>query len=490
MRATLFRGGSIEVAAAPSGEILAVGPEARTAAGAGAEVVELRGQVWPGLQDAHLHLSPMAMRRLGVELTGSRSLDDCLARVRRRAEGLPRTAWIRGRGWYNDDWPDPAFPHRGQLDRAAGGRPAFLVRKDGHSACVSSAALAIAGIGRETPDPAGGVIDRDSGGDPTGIVREKAVEVIRKVVPEPTDAELDRGLASTLRDLARLGLTSVQSMDRAREFGALQRLREAGRLPIRVTYNLPYADLAAAERMGLRSGWGDAWLRIWGVKAFLDGSLGSRTAEMLDGTGVPVLEQGELVELCRRCAEGHLNVALHAIGDKAVRRALDALEPLADAWRWWRPRIEHAQCVHPDDWPRFQAAGVIASMQPIHAVSDRELADREWPRVTGNAYAWGALERAGARLAFGSDAPVETADPLVGMDAAVHWRERAEWYPGLSVGHRSALRAYTSGAAYAAGMEKWLGRLRPGYQCDLTVVADGRVTATVVAGRAVFSSRR
>src|SRR5205085_583085 len=375
MRATLFRGGSIEVAAAPSGEILVVGPEARTAAGAGAEVVEVRRQVWPGLQDAHLHLSPMAMRRLRVELTGSRSLDDCLARVRRRAEGLPRTAWIRGRGWYNDDWPDPAFPHRGQLDRAAGGRPAFLVRKDGHSAWVSSAALAIAGIGRETPDPAGGVIDRDSGGDPTGIVREKAVEVIRKVVPEPTDAELDRGLASTLRDLARLGLTSVQSMDRAREFAALQRLREAGRLPIRITYNLPYADLAAAERMGLRSGWGDAWLRIWGVKAFLDGSLGSRTAEMLDGTGVPVLEQGEL-------------------------------------------------------------------------------ADREWPRVTGNAYAWGALERAGARLAFGSDAPVETADPLAGMDAAVHWRERAEWYPGLSVSHRSALRAYTSGAAYAAGMEK------------------------------------
>ena len=490
IRARLFRGGSLEIAAGASGEILAVGPAAKAAAGRDAEVVGLRGKVWPGLQDAHLHLSPMAMRRLGVDLTSARSLDACLARVRKRAEGLLRTAWLQGRGWYNDAWPEPAFPHRGHLDRAAGGRPVFLVRKDGHSAWVSSAALAIAGIGREIPDPPGGVIDRDEAGDPTGILREKAVEMVRAVVPEPSDAELDAGLAASLRDLARLGLTSVHSMDRAREFGALQRLRQAGRLPMRVTYNLPYADLAAAERMGVRSGWGDAWLRIWGVKAFLDGSLGSRTAEMLDGRGVPVLEQGELVELCARCAKAHLNVTLHAIGDGAVRRALDALQPLAGAWRWWRPRIEHAQCVHPDDWPRFQAAGVIASMQPIHAVADRELADLEWPEVTANAYAWGALERAGARLAFGSDAPVETADPLAGMDAATDWRERAVWYPGLSLSHASALRAYTSGTAYAVGQETVVGRLRPGFQCDLTVVEGGRVTATVAGGRVIFRSRR
>jgi predicted amidohydrolase YtcJ len=279
-------------------------------------------------------------------------------------------------------------------------------------------------------------------------------------------------------------------MDRAQEFGALQRLREAGRLPVRVTYNLPYADLRHAERMGVRSGWGDAWLRIWGVKAFLDGSLGTRTAEMLDGSGVTVLEQPDLIELCRRCAAGHLNVALHAIGDRAVRRALDALEPLAGAWRWWRPRIEHAQCVHPDDWPRFKPYGVIASMQPFHAVSDRELADREWQGITGNAYAWGALERAGARLAFGSDAPVETADPLAGMDAATHWRQRAEWHPGLALSHASTLRAYTLGAAYAVGQESVVGRLRPGFQCDLTVVAEGRVTATVAGGRVTFRARR
>jgi len=490
-RARLFRGGSVEVAAAPSGEILAMGKEARAAAGGDAEVVEVRGEVLPGLQDSHLHLSPMAMRRLGVDLVGARSLEACLVKIRRWSAPLPRTGWVSGRGWYNDTWPDPEFPHRGHLDLAAGGRPAFLVRKDGHSAWVSSAALAVAGIGRETPDPPGGVIDRDSAGDPTGILRERAIDLLRQAVPEPSDAELDRGLAATLRDLARLGLTSVHSMDRAREFAALQRLRgTAAGLPLRVTYNLPYADLKHAERLGVRSGWGDAWLRIWGVKAFLDGSLGSRTAEMLDGRGVPVLEQGELAELCQRCARAHLNVALHAIGDRAVRRALDALEPLAGAWRWWRPRIEHVQCVHPDDWPRFKPAGVIASMQPIHAVSDHELAEREWPGLLGNAYAWGALERAGARLAFGSDAPVETANPLAGIEAATEWRERAEWYPGLSVSRASALRAYTAGAAYAVGQESAAGRLRPGFQCDLTVIAAGRVTATVAGGRVTFRSRR
>jgi predicted amidohydrolase YtcJ len=491
LAARFFRGGSTEVAAGPFGEILAIGKDARTAAGRGAQVVEIRGKVLPGLQDAHLHLSPLAMRRLGVDLTGVRSLEACLARIRRWSDPLPRAAWVRGRGWYNDVWPDPEFPHRGHLDRAAGGRPAFMVRKDGHSAWVSSAALALAGIGRETPDPAGGVIDRDSAGDPTGILRENAIDLVREAEPEPSDADLDKGLAAALRDLARLGLTSVHSMDGARELSALQRLRAtAAGLPVRVSYNLPYADLRHAERLGVRSGWGDSWLRIWGVKAFLDGSLGSRTAEMLDGSGVPVLEQGELVELCQRCARAHLNVALHAIGDRAVRRALDALEPLAGAWRWWRPRIEHAQCVHPDDWPRFKPAGVIASMQPFHAVSDRELAEREWPGLLGNAYAWGALERAGARLAFGSDAPVETANPLAGIEAATVWRERTEWYPGLSISRASALRAYSAGAAFAVGQESVVGRLRPGFQCDLTVVADGRVTTTVAGGRVTFRSRR
>jgi predicted amidohydrolase YtcJ len=289
-------------------------------------------------------------------------------------------------------------------------------------------------------------------------------------------------MTRALAELARMGLTSVHSMDTRRGFESLQRLHARGKLPVRVTYNPRVEDLPHAERMGVRSGWGDAWLRIWGIKAFLDGSLGSRTAEMLEGSGVARMTQEELVDIVARCAKAELNVCLHAIGDGAVRRALDALAPHRSAWSKWRPRIEHAQCVNPKDMPRMAKLGAIASMQPIHAVADRELVDQMWPAVAQNAYAWRALERAGVRLAFGSDAPVETADPIAGIDAATAWRKRDAWHPDLAVTKASALRAYTSNAAYAVGMENDLGVLRPGKLCDMTVVEDGRVVATIVGG--------
>ena len=481
--AVLFAGCKPEVAAGPDGRILAVGQRARAAAGRGAEVVRLRGAAWPGLIDSHIHLEGLAESRLDLKLNGSRSLDDVLRRVERWAAPLGPDAWVVGAGWYNDAWPEPAFPSRRELDRAAGGRPVLLRRKDGHSAWVSSAALKLAGVDRSTPDPPGGVIDRDGVGKPTGILRETAIHAVARLIPEPKEADLDRAMAGALKGLARFGLTAVHSMDSAPGFASLQRLHAKGRLPIRVTYNLPLPDLAHAERMGVRSGWGDEWLRIWGVKAFLDGSLGSRTAEMLDGSGTARLTQADLIDMIERCVRAELNVCLHAIGDGAVRRALDALQPHRGAWRRWRPRIEHAQCVHPKDMRRFARIGVIASMQPIHAVSDRALADASWPDVAANAYAWRALETAGARLAFGSDAPVETADPLAGIDAATTWRRRARWYPELALSKAAALRAYTRDAAYAAGAEDDTGSLAPGKLCDMTVVDGGRVVATVVGGR-------
>jgi predicted amidohydrolase YtcJ len=480
-RARLFAGCTPEVAAGPDGRILAVGARARQIAGRKAEVVRLRGRAWPGLIDSHIHLEGLADDRLNLDLTGARSLEAALDAVRRWSTGRPKDGWVVGAGWYNDLWPDSAFPTRAHLDAAAGARPVYLVRKDGHSAWVSSGALRLAGIGRATTDPPGGVIDRDRKGQPTGILRETAIQAVAAIVPRAADSDFDVAMAGALADLARLGVTGVHSMDRARGFGALQRLHVKGALKIRVTYNLPVADLPHAERMGVRSGWGGPWLRIWGVKAFLDGSLGSRTAEMLDGSGTARLQQADLVDMIERCARAELNVCLHAIGDGAVRRALDALSRRT-AWPFWRPRIEHAQCVDRKDVPRFARLGVIASMQPIHAVADRELADRIWPGVTANSYAWGALERTGARLAFGSDAPVESADPMLGIDAATAWRRRARWHPELAVTRASALRAYTMGAAYAVGMEADLGSLRPGKLCDMTVVDDGRVTATIVGG--------
>ncbi|HEY7201779.1 MAG TPA: amidohydrolase [Candidatus Dormibacteraeota bacterium] len=482
----LFAGCEPEVAAGPDGRVLAVGPGARAAAGAGAEEVRLAGRALPGLTDAHIHLESLARLKVEVDLAGTRSLEQALTRIRRHAAALPADAWVIGRGWYNDSWRDRRFPDRRSLDEAAGGRAAVLLRKDAHSAWVSTAGLAAAGIGRDTPDPASGVIDRDADGEPTGIVRELAVDAVQRCVPRLADERLDAAMAAALRDLSRLGVTSVHSMDRVPAWASLSRLHARRPLPVRVTWNLPAARLEHAERLGLRGGTGDDRLRIWGVKAFLDGSLGSRTAEMLDGSGVRVLPQDELERLARRCLAAGLSLCLHAIGDGAVRRALDALEPVAGAAPRWRPRIEHAQCVDPADVPRFRRAGVIASMQPIHAVTDRELADREWGPRARHAYAWRALQDAGAAVAFGSDAPVESADPLLGMDAATAWRRREGWHPEQAMTPAQALRAYTAGAAYAAGMEDRLGRLRPGYLCDLTVVRDGRVEATVVGGELTY----
>ncbi|HXD81116.1 MAG TPA: amidohydrolase [Candidatus Acidoferrum sp.] len=482
----LFAGCVPEVAAGVDGRILAVGEGARPAAGRRARVVRLRGRAWPGLIDAHVHLEGLADRHLTLDLTGAPSLAEALARIEAWSENLPADGWVIGAGWYNDAWPDRAFPTRTQLDRASGGRPAFLRRKDGHSAWVSSAALKLAGIGRATEDPPGGGIDRDQRGDPVGILRETAMQLVGVLVPPPTDAAFDGAMARALSELAAFGLTGVHCMDTARGFGSWQRLRAGGALPLRITYNIPLADLPHAERIGVRSGWGDEWLRIWGVKAFLDGSLGSRTAEMLDGSGTARLTQSDLLDLVERCARAELNVCLHAIGDGAVRRALDALAPHKDAWSMWRPRIEHAQCVNPKDVKRFARIGVIASMQPIHAVADRELVEQYWPLVAKHSYAWGALERAGARLVFGSDAPVETADPLAGIEAASAWRRNTGWLPELAVSRAVALRAYTSGAAYSVGMEKDSGALRPGKLCDMTVLDEGRVVATVVGGKVSF----
>ncbi len=483
MKATLFAGCQPEVAAGPDGRILAAGEGARAAAGRGAEIVRLGGRALPGLTDAHIHLEGLAYQNLDLQLGEAASLEEVLKRVEKWAGRLPPDGWVEGSGWYNDAWRDTKFPTKRHLDVAAGGRPAFLRRKDGHSAWVSSAALRLAGIDSTAVDPAGGVIDRDGRGAPTGILRETAMQLVSRIIPLASDRDLDVAMASGLAALSEYGITSVHSMDTAHGFASLQRLREKGDLNVRVTYNLPLADLHHAERLGVRSGWGDEWLRIWGVKAFLDGSLGSRTAEMLDGSGTPRLSQADLVDMIDRCARAELNVCLHAIGDGAVRRALDALAPRRGAWRLWRPRIEHVQCVNPKDVPRFDRIGVIASMQPIHAVADRELADQYWPRVAAHSYAWGALERAGARLAFGSDAPVETADPMLGIDAATAWRRRAAWHPELAVSRSTAARAYTAGAAFAVGMERRLGSLSSGKLCDLTVVEDGHVTATVVGGK-------
>ncbi|MGC1185535.1 MAG: amidohydrolase [Candidatus Dormiibacterota bacterium] len=467
------------------GRIVAVGAEARTTAPSSVEVVELSGRAFAGFGDSHIHLDELVLLRVGIDLRSTSSLEEVLDAVRSSARSLEPQQWIVGRGWYHRSWPTPQLPTRHDLDEAAGGRPVLLASKDEHSIWASSQALLLAGVTKDAPDPPGGVIDREAEGQPSGIVRE-AWQLFSAFLPRPAKDEYQRLLADVLDDLAKLGLCTVHTMDPAETLFSLQRLRAAGRLPLRVVVNLPLANLEAARQLGVRSGWGDSRLRIWGIKAFLDGSLGSRTADMLDGRGVTRIPDPDLDDLIDGCLEAELNLCLHAIGDGAVHRALLALERHPSDWPGWRPRIEHAQCVDPDDIARFVRTGTVASMQPIHAVADREMADAEWGATAENAYAWARLAQAGVPLAFGSDAPVESPDPLLGLDAATAWRSRVGWYPELAISEKGAIAAYTSGVAYAAGMESECGRLAPGYRCDLTVVEDGAVVATVVDGSPIY----
>lgn len=481
-RPRLFVGCRPEILCDAAGWITAVGEDATAAASPETERVELQGTTLPGLGDAHLHLNELVRLRSGLDLRSCHSVEEALAAVAKAARGLDDSGWLVGGGWSAGWWPGGQAPHRRQLDSAAGGRPVLLTSRDEHTIWVSSAALVRAGVGAASADPPGGLIDRESGGEPSGTIRE-AMDIFAGVIPTLPPRRYRELLDEVLLELAGLGLCSVHTMDPPETLLALQQLREAGRLPIRVVANLPAAHLDAAAEVGIRSGFGDDRLRVFGIKAFMDGSLGSDTAEMLSGEGVAHTSDEELEQLLQRCVAAELNPCLHAIGDRAVRRALDGLERHRDAFPGWRPRIEHAQCVDRGDVSRFAAAGVIASMQPVHAVSDRELADGKWGRRTATAYAWRLLAESGARLAFGSDAPVESPDPWLGLDAATAWRSRTGWHPELSLDPAEALRAYTQGVAFAAGMERELGRMEPGFRCDLTVRgADGSAAATVVGG--------
>lgn len=504
--------------------IVAVGTEAdvRPALRPGYEDVPLNGRaLLPGLTDAHIHLLWTGLGHINVDLDGSPSIEDALERVRRHAERLPVGAWVRGHGWNHSLW-DYRWPTAQELDRVTGGRPASLARKDGHSIWVNRRALEMAGVDRMTPDPDGGTIGRDEQGDPTGILSENATELVDRIVPEYSWQERREALRGVITECNRRGLTSLHIPEGPDTLALLRELREHGELTIRALWHLPYRQLDQAIGLGLRSGLGDRWVRIGGVKIFSDGSLGSCTCHMLapfngaaGNYGLPTIPEEELREAVRRADRAGIAVAIHAIGDRANRTVLDAIEACgrhalhaednpADLRRPSMPhRIEHAQHLDPADVPRFGRLGVGASMQPIHATSDYEIAER----LLGGertlwSYAWQPLQATGAVLAFGSDAPVETFDPWAGIHAAVT-RQRADgappggWHPRLALSLEDALRAYTIGPAILSNESEIKGTLSPGKLADLIVVdADPfavepqslwrmEVEMTVVGGRVI-----
>jgi predicted amidohydrolase YtcJ len=473
----------------------------------------LQATVLPGLIDAHLHFVGYSLRLTQVDLQEVPTLEEALRRVAARAAVTEPGAWIRGGGWNCNLWGNGAFPHRRDLDRVTPDHPVVLSSKDGHSVWANSRALERAHVTRDTPDPFGGHIRRDESGQPTGILQENAERLVYDVLPQPSLSEVMAACRQGFANAHRMGLTGIHDCEGDQALAAFQELHKRGELGLRTLMHIPSANLDAAISIGVHDGLGDPWLRLAGIKAFSDGALGSRSAWMLepyvddpDNLGIPTTTPEALVELVRKANGAGLSVAIHAIGDAANRAVLDAIAVArTNGESPLRNRIEHVQLLHPDDLPRLAQLGVIASMQPIHATGDMDIADKHWGARAATGYAWRSLLEAGTHLAFGSDAPIEPMSPLLGIHAAVT-RRRADgrpgpegWHPEQRLTVQQAVHAYTLGAAYASGEETLKGSLAAGKLADLVVlnrdifqvdpaqIHETEVAATMIGGEFVYT---
>ena len=533
MASTLFHGGRVHVRSGVSaeallsrdGRVVAVGRASDLARDAGkAERVDLRGGLMtPGWFDAHVHFMWWGFQMAELDLRATKTIDEALEQIGGRAREVRPGGWLTGGRFDKNNWG--RWPTAADLDRVTGDRPTVMRSRDGHSRWLNTAALRAAEIGKDTVAPDGGAIFRDATGAPTGVLQERANELADRAVPAATEADCDAATMRAQDEALKRGVTGVESLEQASSYAALKRARDRGQLKVRALMGIPHRSLAlslpttgtppqirdtapfdfeAALRTGMRTGQGDEWLQLGHVKFFSDGALGSQSAaledpyEGTDDRGILTFDPLELRTDVARAAAGGLAVAIHAIGDRAVRVALDAIAPTRITSPALRQRLEHIQLVREEDLGRFGALGIIASMQPIHCPSDRDLADRYWgPKRTPRAYPWRTLLERGAVLAFGSDAPVEPIDPLLGIHAAVTRRrpgDRDAWFPAQRLTLDEAIHGYTAGAAYSTGREREWGTLEVGMRCDATVVdrdlakldgnelLDARVTGTITDG--------
>lgn len=496
------------------GRILAVGDESLVEAfDSKGPRMDLGGlTIIPGLMDAHIHLSQYALGLQQVDCeTASRA--ECLGRVAERVAHTPPGEWILGHGWNQNEWSE-GFGCAADLDAVAPANPVYLTAKSVHAAWVNTLAMQMAGISASTTDPPGGRIQRDEHGNPTGILLESAMQLVDEVIPSGTPHQIAQAIRKAQTQLWQFGITAVHDFDSMVCFSALQLLRANGELGIRVLKGIPLEAMPHAIQLGLRSGFGDDFLRIGAVKMFADGALGPRTAAMFQpyrgepqNLGMLLMNAEEIFDQGRQAVAHGLSLAIHAIGDRAVYEVLDAFARLRAfeasqamqasiegqvssssanrGWRGFRHRIEHVQLIQPGDCPRMTELDLIASVQPIHATSDYAMADRYWGERSQNAYAWRLLLDHGVHLAFGSDAPVESPNPFWGLHAAVTRRRRdgspgaQGWYPQHRLNVREALQGFTIGVAYAAGMEDHLGMLARGYLADLLVVSEDPLACPV-----------
>ena len=507
-----------------SGRILAVGDDAdiRALAGPLSDTLDLGGRTaLPGFIDAHTHLMMYAEARMQVDLRHIGSEDAAVERVKARVERTPEGAWVQGQSWDKNEWPGERFPTRRSLDAVAPRHPVALWDHSYHAVWVNSEALRHAGITAETPDPPGGRIGRDADGEPDGMLYEDATLIVDAAIAPPDEDALAAELGRVLADLRARGVTGVHNIENDRALRLFQRLHGEGALGMRVLLYIPRPALPHAIKLGLEAGFGDDYLRFAGVKLFMDGALGPQTAAMLDPyegrpdyRGLLIMTEPEVLETVSEAADGGIGVAIHAIGDRAVHTALDGIEAALRKHANVAPgtppparrfRLEHVQLAAQADIERMARLGVIASVQPFHAVVDRDTAERHWGARHKRAYAYQAMRTAGVRLALGSDVPVDTADPLRILHAAIartddRTPDRPAWLPDQALSLAQALWAYTTGAAYAGGQETRQGSLAPGKLADLVVLAEdpftvpaarlagAEVAATLVGGELVHGA--
>ncbi len=490
-------------------------------------VVDLGGRfVMPGFNDAHLHLSSGGFEKLNVELAGTASLEQMKTRIAERVKSATPGEWILGRGWDDTKWTERRMPTRQDLDSVTGDHPAIFARADGHMLVANSIALHLAGINKGTPDPPGGRIDRDANGEPNGDLRESAQGLVRRVVPEPTLAQRRRALELAVQEANRFGVTSVQDNSDWQDFLTYAELENEGKLTLRITEWLPFgAPLNILEQHRSLHSPQDPLLHTGMLKGFMDGSLGSHTAAMLQpytdepkNSGLPQFEQAQLDQMTEQRAAAGFQSGFHAIGDRGVEMALQAFaaaeryvrehNPQAAQLRQpggFRFRVEHAQVVAPGHFARFRELGVIASMQPNHLLTDMNWAiERIGPERAKYSYAWNEFLKNNVWLAFGTDYPVEPITPFRGLYAAVTRKNEVgtkEYIPEQKISIDQAIAAYTTGAAYAEFAETEKGRLAPGFLADFVVldrditkippaeILQTKVLRTVVGGKTVYEAK-
>lgn len=503
--------------------IAAVGATAdiRKWTGADTRIVDLQGRrVVPGFNDAHVHMLDGGMGLASVQLRDAPTLEVFRDRIGAFARGLPEGRWVLDGNWDHERWTPANLPTRQLIDAVTVGHPVFVYRLDGHMALANSLALKMAGITRATPDPPGGTIVRDANGEPTGVLKDAAMDAVYAIIPAPDEAAIADAVRAAMRYAAERGVTSVQDVSASPDMlRVYQQLLAADQLHVRIYGLQPLSTWQNLAQVGIHAGFGSARLHIGGLKGFADGSLGSTTAlffepylDAPDTRGLPsdgMIPESKMRDRIVGADKAGLQIAVHAIGDKANATILDMFEDAEkrNGPRDRRFRIEHAQHLRAQDIPRFAKLGVVASMQPYHAIDDGRWADnRIGPERVKGTYAFRSLLDAGATLAFGSDWFVAPMDPLLGIYAAttrrtIDGKHPDGWVPEQKITVAEAVRAYTWGSAYASGEENIKGTLEPGKLADLAVLSADifaihpvqiettRVDMTVFDGEAIFERK-